>query len=282
MLAKHYSDAVGFDIVFFLPDNEEDFASYTEFLLYMGDRNRAGVVKFVDGTTLFLVPPSDFLRTVLKVYGPERLYGVVLKFAQHASDNLPPGPSISQPQFIDQFQGPVISNHEPVSGLPPISATPTNVAGLSLTPELVASLASLANVKSNGQQSSGNTVAGPLSHETQFQGRIYEPASHVSVGSMTNSSVQTSQDVQFAPSMQATQQYQFNFPQDLHTAGNVVTSSNHKYGNVFEPQSMAQDQQKLEFDADKNERYQSTLQFAANLLLQIHQKQSGTKTDGNQ
>ncbi|RDX95437.1 Flowering time control protein FPA, partial [Mucuna pruriens] len=81
MLMKHYADAIGFDIVFFLPDSEEDFASYTEFLRYLKSKNRAGVAKFVDNTTLFLVPPSDFLTKVLKVTGPERLYGVVLKFS---------------------------------------------------------------------------------------------------------------------------------------------------------------------------------------------------------
>ncbi|KAK7262602.1 hypothetical protein RJT34_30177 [Clitoria ternatea] len=80
ILTKHYADAIGFDIVFFLPDSEDDFASYTEFLRYLSAKNRAGVAKFVDGTTLFLVPPSDFLTKVLKVNGPERLYGVVLKF----------------------------------------------------------------------------------------------------------------------------------------------------------------------------------------------------------
>ncbi|KAF5733912.1 flowering time control protein FPA isoform X1 [Tripterygium wilfordii] len=79
MLAKHCAEAVGFDIVFFLPDSEDDFASYTEFLCYLGSKNRAGVAKLDDGTTLFLVPPSDFLIKVLKVTGPERLYGVVLE-----------------------------------------------------------------------------------------------------------------------------------------------------------------------------------------------------------
>ncbi|EOA23527.1 hypothetical protein CARUB_v10016724mg [Capsella rubella] len=79
MLAKHYAEAIGFEIVFFLPDREDDFASYTEFLRYLGSKNRAGVAKLDDGTTLFLVPPSDFLTDVLKVSGPERLYGVVLK-----------------------------------------------------------------------------------------------------------------------------------------------------------------------------------------------------------
>nr|GEX03219.1 flowering time control protein FPA-like [Tanacetum cinerariifolium] len=57
-LEKHCADAIGFDIIYFLPDSEDDFDSYTEFLRYMGDRNLAGVAKFDNGTTLFLVPPS--------------------------------------------------------------------------------------------------------------------------------------------------------------------------------------------------------------------------------
>lgn len=82
MLAKHYADATGFDVVFFLPDCEDDFVSYTEFLRYLGSKSRAGVVKVDAGTTLFLVPPSDFLTNVLQVDGPERLYGVVLHIPQ--------------------------------------------------------------------------------------------------------------------------------------------------------------------------------------------------------
>ncbi|CBI36724.3 unnamed protein product, partial [Vitis vinifera] len=87
LLTKHYAEAVGFEVVFFLPDSEDDFASYTEFLCYLGSKDRAGVAKLDDGTTLFLVPPSDFLSKVLKVSGPERLYGVVLKLAQQTADS---------------------------------------------------------------------------------------------------------------------------------------------------------------------------------------------------
>ncbi|CAO2838198.1 unnamed protein product [Amaranthus hypochondriacus] len=101
MLAKHYAGAIGFDIVFFLPDRAEDFANYTEFLQYLGSNNRAGVAKLDDGTTLFLVPPSDFLTDVLKVAGRERLYGVVLKLPQQ----LPGGPSL--PQMLHQPNPPV-------------------------------------------------------------------------------------------------------------------------------------------------------------------------------
>ncbi|KAF7824353.1 flowering time control protein FPA [Senna tora] len=107
MLTKHYADAIGFDIVFFLPDSEDDFASYTEFLRYLGAKNRAGVAKFVDGTTLFLVPPSEFLTKVLKVTGPERLYGVVLKFSS-GSGGTPMQQSFPLPitstQFVDRPQ----------------------------------------------------------------------------------------------------------------------------------------------------------------------------------
>ncbi|KAE9620437.1 hypothetical protein Lal_00019198 [Lupinus albus] len=106
ILTKHYADAIGFDIVFFLPDSEDDFASYTEFLRYLSAKDRAGVAKFADNTTLFLVPPSDFLTKVLKVPGPERLYGVVLKFPQvpisapmQQSSHLP----IQSTQYVQQI-----------------------------------------------------------------------------------------------------------------------------------------------------------------------------------
>ncbi|KAG6667368.1 flowering time control protein FPA-like isoform X1 [Carya illinoinensis] len=200
MLTKHYADAIGFDIVFFLPDSEDDFASYTEFLRYLGAKNRAGVAKFDDGTTLFLVPPSDFLTNVLKVAGPERLYGVVLKFPQQ----VPTGTSIPQQSYlpvpashyIDRQQIPsraeygVISSKEeqvlPMdynrvlheeSSLPPKSVFPVtnespamlsvpqeytsnNAAavaqpGVTLTPELIATLASLLppNTQSSASES---------------------------------------------------------------------------------------------------------------------------------
>ncbi|KAM0065095.1 hypothetical protein Hdeb2414_s0003g00110801 [Helianthus debilis subsp. tardiflorus] len=246
MLTKHYADVIGFDIIYFLPDSEEDFASYTKFLQYMGDWKRVGVVKIGDGTTLFLVPPSDFFETVLKVSGPARLYGIVLKFPQHADR------------------------------VPPVTATSTTSVGLSLTPELVASLASLAKVNSNGQQLSGNTVPEPLLKERQLRGKMYEHETSNLTGDFMQSN-------KVNGPMQVTQQYQADYPRDLHSVGNVVTSSSQVYNtNAYETQSMLPSQQKPEFDADKNQRYQSTLQFAANLLLQIQQKRSGTETDGKQ
>lgn len=185
ILTKHYADAIGFDIVFFLPDSEDDFASYTEFLRYLSAKNRAGVAKFVDNTTLFLVPPSDFLTRVLKVSGPERLYGVVLKFPQVASSapmqqasNLP----VPTSQFMQQIPPshteyglipikeeqvasmdynrqlredsklPSKPAYPPTGGPPSVHSVPPDYApnnaiagsqaGVALTPELIATLAS--------------------------------------------------------------------------------------------------------------------------------------------
>ncbi|KAI7743492.1 hypothetical protein M8C21_015216 [Ambrosia artemisiifolia] len=387
MLAKHYTDAVGFDIVFFLPDSEEDFASYTEFVRYLGDRNRAGVAKFDDGTTLFLVPPSEFLSDVLNVSGPERLYGVVLKFPQHASASSSAGPLLTQPQFIDKQQVPsqneysavssgekvlqvdysgvphddLKSNpkstgpsHNPVAPLPPTPppavSAPAPQSGLALTPELIATLASLAKGKFNGQQpsgaQSGAPAVGPPNERPPWE---YEPEpsnntfhgqpqilpghqgypsnmvnnphlpaagnfppiqdysfnmpQHEAIPSpMTNSISQIQQSGQFAVPVQANQQYLPNIPQDAHP-GSVLQAGTTPYGaNAYQtqglgpaghenpgmqlPEQMQQLQSALyaagqppsEFDADKNERYQSTLQFATNLLLQIHQKQPGTQS----
>ncbi|KAL0848423.1 hypothetical protein Bca101_021670 [Brassica carinata] len=173
MLAKHYTEAIGFEIVFFLPDSEDDFASYTEFLRYLGSKNRAGVAKLDDGTTLFLVPPSDFLTDVLKVSGRERLYGVVLK--------LPPPPVppaalsyrqeslTTPPPYVDQSRdSPASVSHGLYADQalleamkPPFSehvaATPQ--AGVSLTPELIATLASL--LPTNSQPESHQPVGLP-------------------------------------------------------------------------------------------------------------------------
>ncbi|MED6144668.1 hypothetical protein PIB30_017769 [Stylosanthes scabra] len=89
MLARHYDDAIGFEIVYFLPvpDSEDDLASYTEFLEYLKVNNRAGVAKFVDDINFFLVPPV-FLTKILNVTAAEHIYGVVFKFPKVPSSTL--------------------------------------------------------------------------------------------------------------------------------------------------------------------------------------------------
>ncbi|TKY48317.1 Flowering time control protein FPA [Spatholobus suberectus] len=212
MLTKHYADAIGFDVVFFLPDSEEDFASYTEFLRYLKAKNRAGVAKFADNTTLFLVPPSDFLTKVLKVTGPERLYGVVLKFplvptstSMQQTMHLP-SPSTQYTQQIPPSQaeyGSISVKEEQVlpmdynrllhedskrppkpfhsaTGVPPSAHSvppdyaPTytasaSQAGVTLTPELIATLTSLLPATTQSSTTGGTmTVVGPSTVKPLF------------------------------------------------------------------------------------------------------------------
>lgn len=197
MLAKHYGDAVGFNIIFFLPDSVEDFAPYTEFLRYLGAKNRAGVAKFDDGTTLFLVPPSDFLESTLNIAGPERLYGVVLKFRSHVFGSTAEHTSqrnyIDRPLMPPQFDNRVMPQEErlmqtdynrSMQGNPntfsnsvapstnsvpgeafPANSTSLSNAGVTLTPELIATLASLLPAKGNtlgAQPLSGSSNPGPM------------------------------------------------------------------------------------------------------------------------
>jgi SPOC domain len=146
-LSRHYYDAVGFDAVFFLPDSEADFASYTEFLQYLRLKNRAGVAKMYDGTTtLFLVPPSEFLTDVLGIRGPERLYGVVLHLPQLES----PQPVLSQP-IVSR---PKSLDHDELRG-----ATQT---GVTLTPELISSLQALAPALATSNSISNSNCNGHL------------------------------------------------------------------------------------------------------------------------
>ncbi|KAK8585462.1 hypothetical protein V6N13_050441 [Hibiscus sabdariffa] len=120
-------------------DSEDDFASYTEFLHYLGSKNRAGVAKFDDGTTLFLVPPSEFLMKVLKLAGPERLYGVVLK--------LPPQVPSFAVEYGWVFHEELVPCEEPreqstVRSQPPNNSVTLTQSGVALTPDLIATLAS--------------------------------------------------------------------------------------------------------------------------------------------
>jgi hypothetical protein len=107
MLAKHVYQAGGFGVVFFVPEGDPDVPPYQDFMHYLGEKHRAGVAKLADGTTLFLVPPSEFSEKVLKVPGDNCLFGVVLKFQQPA-----PTPVISyNPSAQQQQQVPPLSQH---------------------------------------------------------------------------------------------------------------------------------------------------------------------------
>ncbi|PON63539.1 Splicing factor-like protein [Parasponia andersonii] len=412
MLTKHYAEAIGFEIVFFLPDSEDDFASYTEFLRYLGAKNRAGVAKFDDGTTLFLVPPSDFLTKVLKVAGPERLYGVVLKFPQVSSSTLgqqlahlpipsnyadrhqiPPqmgyGVFPSKEELVLQMDYGRILHEESKIPLkppfPPTSVSPgvqpvsqdyasnnsgaLSQAGVALTPELIATLASLMpanaqssvpeNAKASGpmirhslpsvapnkvsppgwkqdhHQTSDHTVHGLQQLGSQFnpQGQsLSQLQSYPSVSNTPSHPAQLAlgstqfQDSSLSQSLQSRLLSNFPVPSQGGQSGvtshltqhqphgtdasglynptvpqqliNPVTLSGQSYSSnsvqsqtvmPIAPEKVNADvsnqvqqlhsailgagQGTSEGEVDKNQRYQSTLQFAANLLLQIQQQQ---------
>ncbi|KAJ6734223.1 FLOWERING TIME CONTROL PROTEIN FPA [Salix purpurea] len=359
MLAKHYAEAIGFDIVFFLPDSEEDFASYTEFLRYLGLKNRAGVAKFDDGTTLFLVPPSDFLKNVLKVAGPERLYGVVLKlpqqgpgntsmqeqlpqsihFSQYTDNQIPPPEADYNQLRQGEERSPLQCRQLPQEYASNHGAAPST-AGV-LTPELIATLATLLptnkqpSSSESSQQALGSSIVRPpfssvapdrgnssqgWKHDNQVSGN----ASHLQMGNQFNSQLQVQSQFQPYPSVPNTYSHSATVvPSNSQIQDSTVSLSHQSItssrpltsysmpsqsgqfalspqvqgtnysqtqsgippsadrgnwelpGQVqqFQPALSGSGQGSSEVEADKNQRYQSTLQFAANLLLQIQQQQ---------
>ncbi|TYI06577.1 hypothetical protein ES332_A10G167800v1 [Gossypium tomentosum] len=219
MLAKHYCEAIGFDIVFFLPDSEDDFASYTEFLRYLGSKNRAGVAKFDDGTTLFLVPPSEFLTKVLNVLGPERLYGVVLKLAPQVPNAAPPLPNpplLSQPDYSHlkeelplqmEYRRVLHEDSKPpvrpfgqatMPSQPPNSSAALSQTGVALTPDLIASLASF--LPTTSQSAAVGGVQPPLMTSTTESSSAHSVAPKGASAQIWNPDQQASEPV--APSFQ--------------------------------------------------------------------------------
>jgi len=86
MLSKHYYQATGSWVVFFVPENDADMTAYNDFMSYLGDKQRAAVCKLGESSTLFLVPPSDFSEQVLRVPGNVSISGVILRFQQSNPD----------------------------------------------------------------------------------------------------------------------------------------------------------------------------------------------------
>lgn len=85
MLSKHYYQAAGAWVIFFVPESDVDIEYYNEFMHYLGEKRRAAVAKLDDRNTLFLVPPSDFSEKVLKVPGKLSISGVVLRLENPGS-----------------------------------------------------------------------------------------------------------------------------------------------------------------------------------------------------
>ncbi|XP_019461205.1 PREDICTED: flowering time control protein FPA isoform X1 [Lupinus angustifolius] len=89
MLSKHYYQAVGVWVVFFVPGSDADIDFYNEFMHYLEEKQRAAVCKLDEKSTLFLVPPSDFSEKVLKVPGKLSISGVILRLENPGLDHGP-------------------------------------------------------------------------------------------------------------------------------------------------------------------------------------------------
>ncbi|KAJ8527774.1 hypothetical protein K7X08_015225 [Anisodus acutangulus] len=128
MLAKHYYQAAGSWVVFFVPATDADMAFYNEFMNYLGEKQRAAVAKLDERITMFLVPPSDFSEKVLKVPGKLSISGVVLRL-----DPLSSQPEKNETSFTG-FQG-MASFSKPISPSAPnpalTSYTATQRPGIS-------------------------------------------------------------------------------------------------------------------------------------------------------
>lgn len=85
MLSKHYYQAAGAWVIFFVPESDVDIEYYNEFMHYLEEKRRAAVAKLDDRNTLFLVPPSDFSEKVLKVPGKLSISGVILRLEHPGS-----------------------------------------------------------------------------------------------------------------------------------------------------------------------------------------------------
>ncbi|CAN6210355.1 unnamed protein product [Urochloa humidicola] len=137
MLSKHYYQAAGSWVVFFVPENDTDMAAYNDFMSYLGDKQRAAVCKLGERSTLFLVPPSDFSEQVLRVPGKVSISGVILKFQQ-------PNPDYSSPnrRSLERIYRSSASNQNTdVSSLEDLNAlrrlNPPNIRTLPRDPDYV-------------------------------------------------------------------------------------------------------------------------------------------------
>lgn len=134
MLAKHYYQAASAWVVFFAPANDPDISYYNEFMSYLGEKQRAAVVKLDERNTLFLVPPSEFSEKVLKVPGKLSISGVVLRLDPPGSSYGSLPPNENRETSFNSFQSDLVyQNPASPSGpyLPPPPPFPGNLSSVS-------------------------------------------------------------------------------------------------------------------------------------------------------
>ncbi|KAK9205912.1 hypothetical protein WN943_016182 [Citrus x changshan-huyou] len=295
MLAKHHSEAIGFDIVFLLQDSKDDFAPYTEFLCY-GIKEPCRCCKISS--------------KVLKVVGPERLYGVVLKLPQQAM--LPPGTvhkqniqpphseySLTRPKE-EHFVNSSTKSAEfaqPGSGLSSVRhllAEPhfqsIEQLGNQYNPKAQPLTHHYASMSSTPSQSAqmllGNKQFQESTASLFHQGMVCSrPSANFSIAPQTASVA----GGESAPNNRTSvsNQVDLSYPQNVVTqSADEVNLEHPNHVQQFQSVLSGAGQGTFDGEVDKNQQYQSTLQFAANLLPQIQwQQQTNSRAErgtGNQ
>ncbi|KAA8547003.1 hypothetical protein F0562_003432 [Nyssa sinensis] len=146
MVTKHYAEATGSNIVLFLPEREGDFASYTEFLQYLSVKNKAGVASTSMQPLSQLQSQSLLLHShsidKQQIAPPRMEYsGVPLKEEKALQWDY--NRAVTSPK---QLILPT-SDFLPVQLVRSTNTGAVSQAGVNLTPELIATLASEAPAK---------------------------------------------------------------------------------------------------------------------------------------
>ncbi|XP_047970125.1 flowering time control protein FPA isoform X1 [Salvia hispanica] len=124
MLAKHYYQAASASAVFFAPANDPDISYYNEFMSYLGEKQRAAVVKLDERNTLFLIPPSEFSEKVLKVPGKVSISGVVLRIDPSGSSYGSLPPNENRETSFNSFQNDSVYQNQVSPSLPYLPPPP--------------------------------------------------------------------------------------------------------------------------------------------------------------
>ncbi|XP_011074230.1 flowering time control protein FPA-like [Sesamum indicum] len=268
VLSKKYASAIGFNLLLFLPDSEEDFASYTEFLSYLIAKDRAGVAKLDDGTMLFLVPPSNFLSKVLDASAPLRLHGLVLKFSEPGSNSRSMSALPIQPQYGDAHKETYLQTGYNVV-YPEQRPLPVTYSGV--LPKVSISPPEAPRLLSSSLQ--GHSVAPP--DVNIFGGEAIDH--HGTDASKFASSSNIQQEACRVPLANQSNVNDVSKP--------LPSEVECKHQNQqFQTAVNREVHERIETEAEKNERYSKLLLFAANLLSRVRQQrdsppENGTRVD---
>ncbi|KAF5949891.1 hypothetical protein HYC85_011884 [Camellia sinensis] len=271
--------------------------STTEFMNYLGEKERAAVAKLDERTTLFVVPPSEFSEKVLKVPGKLSISGVVLRnnymlhqrnhpaFAPNSSShhmqNLnssarnvasQSGPSVDpsvqgynntvMPRTAQETNSGSYSSGIAGIKLPPVSSSMPVAA---LQPEQLAQLAS-SLLGQQPRQSMGEDFRHSSTTVNHSENAYRTPQTY----GLQNNPVHSD----LSSSSQFGQMQQMQPPQQQHQGSNVHVGPRTEFqtgSGASGNQQQLQSGSTQEEDADPQKRLQATLQLAAALLQQIQQ-----------